>query len=31
VRAWAQSNGVEVNTRGRISGAVVQQYLDAQK
>lgn len=31
VRAWAQENGVEVNSRGRISGAVVQQYLDAQR
>lgn len=30
VRAWAQANGVEVSSRGRISGAVVQQYLTAQ-
>lgn len=29
VRAWAQQNGVEVNSRGRISATVVQQYLDA--
>jgi len=30
VRAWAQDNSVQVNSRGRISGAVVKQYLDAQ-
>jgi hypothetical protein len=29
VRAWAQANGVEVSTRGRISADVVQQFRTA--
>lgn len=27
VRAWAEENGIEVNSRGRIKGDVVQRYL----
>ena len=30
VRAWAEANGVPVNTRGRISAAVLDQYRTAQ-
>lgn len=29
VRAWAQSNGIEVNPRGRISADVIEQYRRA--
>ncbi|MEU8079520.1 histone-like nucleoid-structuring protein Lsr2 [Catellatospora citrea] len=29
VRAWARSNGIEVNERGRLRGEVLQAYLDA--
>ena len=29
VRAWAQEQGLEVNTRGRISGKVLEQYRAA--
>src|SRR4051794_36543653 len=26
VRAWAESNGIEINTRGRIPASVLEQY-----
>lgn len=29
VRAWAEANGIEVNSRGRISATVVKQYKAA--
>jgi hypothetical protein len=29
VRAWAQSNGIEVNTRGRIAAEIVERYRAA--
>lgn len=29
VREWAQANGVEVSARGRVSGAVVEQFKAA--
>ena len=29
VRAWAEANGIEVSSRGRISASVVQQYKAA--
>ena len=29
VRAWAASNGIEISTRGRISGDVLEQYQAA--
>ena len=29
VRAWAASNGIELSERGRIPGAVIQQFRDA--
>lgn len=29
VRAWAESNGIEVNARGRIKGEIVEQYRAA--
>jgi hypothetical protein len=29
VRAWASSNGIELNTRGRIPASVVEQYRAA--
>jgi nucleoid-associated protein Lsr2 len=29
VRAWAKSNGIKVNTRGRISAEIVEQYRAA--
>lgn len=29
VRAWAEANGVEVNARGRLKAAVVEQYQAA--
>jgi hypothetical protein len=29
VRAWAEANGVEVSTRGRISASVIEQYRAA--
>src|SRR3954467_13142566 len=29
VRAWAASNGIEISTRGRISGEVLEQYRAA--
>jgi Lsr2 len=29
VRAWAQSNGIEVNTRGRIPAQIVERYRAA--
>ncbi|MET4144176.1 Lsr2 family protein [Arthrobacter sp. UYCo732] len=29
IRAWAQAQGLEVNSRGRINGAVMDQYMAA--
>lgn len=29
VRAWAESQGIEVNSRGRLSGALIEQYRAA--
>ena len=29
IRAWAEANGVQVSTRGRLSAAVVEQYRTA--
>ncbi|MDX2565183.1 Lsr2 family protein [Streptomyces sp. TX20-6-3] len=31
VRAWAQENGIEVNTKGRVPHSVITRYLRAQE